>query len=85
MFSQIEFLNPELLYLLIAIPFLLVWQYFRNVKQNAPILWSSGYLIEKKRHWKDILYYALWITRSIAISAIIVAKWLIKHDKILLN
>ena len=73
MFSHIEFLNPELLYLLIAIPFLLVWQYFRNVKQNAPILWSSGYLIEKKRHWKDILHYALWITRSIALSAIIVA------------
>ena len=73
MFDQIEFLNPDFLYLLILIPFILVWELLRNKLQNPVILWSSSYLIEKKLNWKIILKYALWVTKSIALSAIIIA------------
>ncbi len=73
MFEEIEFLNPELLYLLFVVPFLLLWQFFRNRKRNAPIIWSSGYLIEKKWNWKVILKHTLWVTRCIAMAAIIIA------------
>ena len=73
MFDQIEFLNPDFLYLLILIPFILVWELLRNKLQNPGILWSSSYLIEKKLNWKIILKYALWVTKSIALSAIIIA------------
>ena len=52
MFDQIEFLNPDFLYLLILIPFILVWELLRNKFQNPSILWSSSYLIEKKLNWK---------------------------------
>lgn len=72
MFDDIEFLNPEFLYLLFAIPIMMAWQFFRNKKRNAPILWSSGYLIEKKWNWKVILKHVLWFTRCIAMSALII-------------
>jgi len=73
MFDQIEFLNPEFLYLLFVIPIILVWELWKNKKRNPGILWSSAYLIEKNRNWKVILKYVLWVTRSLALSAIIVA------------
>jgi Ca-activated chloride channel family protein len=73
MFENIEFLNPELLYLLLVVPVLLLWQFYKNRKRNAPVIWSSGYLIEKKWNWKIILKHSLWVTRCIAISSIIIA------------
>ena len=73
MFDKIEFLNPDFLDRLILSPFILVWELLRNKMQNPSILWSSSYLIEKKLNWKIILKYALWVTKSIALSAIIIA------------
>lgn len=73
MFEKIEFLNPEFLYLLFIVPILLVWQFYRNRKISAPIQWPSAYLIEKNWNWKIFLKHALWVTRSIALSAIIIA------------
>ena len=73
MFDQIEFLNPDFLYLLILIPFILVLELLRNKMQNPGILWSSSYLIEKKLNWKIILKYSLLVTKSIALSAIIIS------------
>jgi len=73
MFNQIEFLNPNFLYLLLLIPIILVWQLWRNKNQNPSILWSSSYLIEKKWNFKVIFKYFLWATRLLALSAIIIA------------
>ena len=73
MFNQIEFLNPNFLYLLLLIPIILVWQLWRNKNQNPSILWSSSYLIEKNLNLKVIFKYFLWATRLLALSAIIIA------------
>ena len=73
MFNQIEFLNPNFLYLLLLIPIILVWQLWRNKNQNPSILWSSSYLIEKNWNLKVIFKYFLWATRLFALSAIIIA------------
>ena len=73
MFNNIEFLNPEFLYLLLVIPLIITWEIIRNKKRNPSITWSSSYLIEENWNWKVILKYALWFTRSIALSAIIIA------------
>jgi len=73
MFDHIEFLNPQFLYLLFVVPIILAWEIFRNTKRDPSIMWSSGYMIEKKLNWKVILKYALWVTRSVALSAIIIA------------
>jgi Ca-activated chloride channel family protein len=73
MFNSIEFLNPEFLYVLILIPILLAWIILRSKKRYASISWSSSFLIQKKTNWKVILKYILWLTRALALSAIIIA------------
>ena len=73
MFNQIEFLNPEFLYILFIIPMIIVWMIFWNKKRESSILWPSSYMIEKNINWKVILKYALWFTRLVALSAIILA------------
>lgn len=73
MFNQIEFLNPEFLYILFIIPMIIVWMILWNKKRESSILWPSSYMIEKNINWKVILKYALWFTRLVALSAIIVA------------
>ena len=73
MFNNIDFLNPEFLYLLLVIPLIITWEILCNKKRNPSIAWSSSFLIEKNWNWKIILKYALWITRSIALSATIIA------------
>ena len=73
MFNQIEFLNPEFLYILFIIPMIIVWMILWNKKRESSILWPSSYMIEKNINWKVILKYALRFTRLVALSAIIVA------------
>ena len=73
MFNQIEFLNPEFLYILFIIPMIIVWMILWNKKRESSILWPSSYMIEKNINWKVILKYALWFTRLVALSAIILA------------
>ena len=73
MFRQIEFLNPEFLYLLFMIPLLLAWEIFRHKKRNSSLLWSSSHMIQKNLNWKLVLKYVLQATRLLAFSAIIIA------------
>jgi Ca-activated chloride channel family protein len=73
MFKNIEFLNPEFLYILFAIPVILAWEILRNKKKNPSISWSSSFLIQKNLNWKIALKYCLWVTRAVALSAIIIA------------
>ena len=73
MFKNIEFLNPEFLYLILVIPLIITWEILRNKKRNPSISWASSFLIEKSWNWKVILKYVLWITRSIALSFITIA------------
>ena len=73
MFKDINFLNPEFLYLLILIPFLLLLEMGFNKNRTPSISWSSSFLIDKNISWKLILKYVLWITRSVALGLLIIA------------
>mgnify|MGYP001235291857 CR=1 FL=1 len=73
MIDEIEFLNPEYLYLLIVIPLLLTWIILRNKNRSATILWSTSFLIPMTLNWKTILNYAIWPSRALALAALIIA------------
>ncbi len=73
MFDQIEFLNPEFLYLLIIIPILVTWIIARNKKRSVSIVWPSSFLIPKDWNWKITLNYAIWPIRALTLAALIVA------------
>ena len=72
MFKDINFLNPEFLYLLILLPFVLLLEIGFNKKRTPSISWSSSFLIDNNISWKLILKYVLWITRSIAFGLLII-------------
>lgn len=73
MFKDINFLNPEFLYLLILIPFVLLLEMGFNKRRTPSISWSASFLIDKYISWKLILKYVLWITRAAALALLIIA------------
>ena len=73
MFNEVIFLNPEFLYLLILIPFILAIEMGFTKNRTPSLQWSSSFLVLKTITWKVILKYALWLTRSIALALLIVA------------
>jgi Ca-activated chloride channel homolog len=73
MFNDVIFLNPEFLYLLILIPFILVIEMGFTKKRTPTLKWSSSFLVSKTITWKLILKYALWLIRSIALALLILA------------
>ena len=68
MFNDINFLNPEYLYLLILIPFLVLIEMGFNKNRTPSIIWSSSFLISKTISWKLVLKYLLWLTRGFALA-----------------
>ena len=73
MFKDINFLNPEFLYLLILIPFVLLLEMGFNKMRSPSITWSSSFLIDKTISWKLILKYILWLSRTAALGLLIIA------------
>ena len=73
MFKDTLFLNPEFLYLLLAIPFLLFLEVGFVEKRTPSLHWSSSFLIGKNTTWKLLVKYLIWFTRSAALAAIIFA------------
>ena len=70
--SNLEFLNPGFLWLLILVPILAVWYFFVKSKDNAHLKIASTNGFNKGNIWaklKPILY----VLRLLAISALIVA------------
>ena len=73
MFDHIEFANPELLWLLLIIPVLAVWHFFRlrklspaiNVSDSSPVLAVKPTLRQRLRH-------ILPIFRLLAIGLLII-------------
>ncbi len=74
MFSNIEFANPNFLYLLLVIPALGVWYWFRHQKINAEIQVSSTKAFKNQgKSLKQYLFPGLFIIRLIAIALLMVA------------
>jgi Ca-activated chloride channel family protein len=74
MLNDIEFANPALLYLLLAIPLLVVWYWLRNRNVHADILVSGTQALENAGgSYKHLLYHSLFVLRMIALALLIVA------------
>jgi len=68
------FAQPAFLYLLLIIPLMIVWYWFRHNERNADIKLSSteGFSDDKKTY-KQILIHGLFALRLLAVGALIVA------------
>jgi Ca-activated chloride channel family protein len=74
MFNNIEFNNPEYLYLLIILPMLGLWYWYKHRRDHAEIQVSSTESFKiKSGGLKPYLYYSLYVFRVLAIGLLIVA------------
>jgi len=70
--SNFTFANPDFLYLLLIIPIVWVWYFFRHNKRNTHLQISSFNGL-KARSWKSWGRHLLFIFRTLAIGLLIVA------------
>jgi Ca-activated chloride channel family protein len=74
MFSNIEFANPGLLYLLVLVPLMVAWYWFRRGKSIPTVQMSGTEVFENTpRSIRHYLYHGMLIFRLIAVSLLIVA------------
>lgn len=73
MFKGITFAQPNYLYLLLIIPLLVTWYFFRLKKNNATILFSTVEGFEGSgRSIRLILYHGLYVVRMLAILLLVI-------------
>lgn len=74
MFNNIEFAKPEYLYLLLIIPMLGLWYWYKYRKDNADIQVSNTESFEATpKSLKQYLYFGLYVFRGLAIALLIIA------------
>lgn len=74
MFNNIEFANPEYLYLLIIIPLIGVWSWYRHRHDYSDLQVSSTDSFESSpKTIRQYLYYSLYVFRLVAIALLIIA------------
>ncbi|MCB0804939.1 MAG: VWA domain-containing protein [Bacteroidales bacterium] len=73
MFSQFEFANPGYLYLLLIIPLLGVWYWYKYLRDQADIQVSTTQSFGSGKTLKQYLYFSLYLLRMVAIALMIVA------------
>jgi len=74
MLQGLTFANPGFLFLLLIIPLLIAWYFFRFKRNNAEISVSTtdGFA-GKGRSFKVILYHGLYVLRLLALTLLILA------------
>ncbi len=74
MFNNIEFAQPDFLYLLLLIPLLIVWYWREHHKNNADIQVSSTQSFENvRKSFKQRFYHSLFVLRLLALILLIIA------------
>ena len=74
MFNNLEFNNPDYLYLLIVLPLLGLYYWYKHRRDHAEIQVSSTEVFAaRKGSIKQYLYYSLYVFRVLAIGLLIVA------------
>lgn len=74
MFSQFEFANQGLLWLLLAVPLLIVWYVLRHKKQEASVRFSDMSSFAKlPKSWKTYLRHVLFALQMAALALLIIA------------
>lgn len=74
MLRQIEFAHPYFFYLLLVIPLLAVWYWYRHRQAGADIRFSTTEAFETgKKSIKLYLHHGLFVLRMVAIALLIIA------------
>ena len=73
MSSNFEFVNPELFWILLLFPFLLLWFFFKKNQQTAVLKISSLKGFDTSKNWLAKLRPILFIIRLVVLSLIITA------------
>lgn len=74
MFQGLTFANPGFLFLLLIIPLLIAWYFFRYKRNNAEISVSTTDGFQKRgKSIKVILFHGLYVLRLLAIILLIIA------------
>lgn len=72
--ENIVFAHPKFLWLLVLIPFLVYWLFFRDKKTHAYLQFSgSEFLPSLKKTWKQRLYPIIHVLRILCFAALVVA------------
>ena len=73
MWDQFEFVNPEFFWLLLVLPLLVLWYFFKRYQQTAALRISSIKGFKTSKNWLAKIRPLLFILRLLALSALIVA------------
>ncbi len=73
MFENFEFVNPQLFWLFLILPGLMLWYFWKRKQQTASLKISSIKGFKTGKNWLARLRPLLFILRLLALSAIIVA------------
>lgn len=74
MFRHMEFANQGYLYLLLIIPAIGLWYWYRYMKDSANVQLSNTEGVERtRRSMKQYLYFSLYVLRVLAIGLMIIA------------
>ena len=73
MSSKFEFVNPELFWILLLYPFLLLWFFFKKNQQTAVLKISSLKGFDTSKNWLAKLRPILFVIRLVVLSLIITA------------
>ena len=73
MSSNFEFVNPELLWILLLFPFLFLWFFFKKNQQTAVLKISSLKGFDTSKNWLAKLRPILFVIRLVVLSLIITA------------
>jgi Ca-activated chloride channel family protein len=73
MFENFEFVNPQLFWLLLILPALLLWYFWKRKQQTASLKISSIRGFKTGKNWVARLRPVLFVLRLLALAAIIVA------------
>lgn len=73
MFENFEFLNPSFLWLLLILPLLIVWNYFRSTDTQAKLSVSSTKGFDSSSSFVVKLRPLLFVLRLLAIASLIIA------------
>ena len=70
---EITFVNPQLFWLFLLLPLLVVWQWFWRKKETPSVLFSSLQGIQGIQTWRTQFRFILFVLRLLAISFLIIA------------
>lgn len=74
MLNNVEFANPEYLYLLLVLPLMGAWYWYKNYRSKAEIQISTTLpFAATKRSVRQYLYHLLFVFRILAVGLLIVA------------